>query len=74
MRRNLLALALLGIATSAIAGEAERVKLDLSAEQAQLIVQTLGQISCPNVASLANCRLAEATLRAIQQQASQQVR
>jgi len=51
-----------------------QVSLILTADQARLIVQTLGQLSCPTVAAMAQCRVAEETLREMQRQLRDQVK
>ena len=46
--------------------------LDVTADQARLIVQVLGAVSCPTVAQMAMCQMAKELLEAIQQQARDQ--
>lgn len=48
------------------------LKLDLSVDDTMLIVETLGQISCPNVAALATCNRAVDLLAEIKKQVKAQ--
>lgn len=68
---------LLGLLLSASASaqqleEHPKAALSLSLDQVQLIVQTLGAISCPTVAAMTNCNLAIATLNEIKTQITAQ--
>jgi hypothetical protein len=73
--RVLLALGLLGFASLAQAQEVvPKVTLSITVEQAQLIVQTLGQIGCQNVTQLAVCQQAADLLRDMREQIKAQVK
>ena len=73
--RAALALGLLGFASLAQAQEvAPKVTLSITVEQAQLIVQTLGQIGCQNVSQLVICQQAADLLRDMREQIKAQVR
>lgn len=50
------------------------IKLELSTDQAMLIVETLGQISCQKVSEQASCQLALQTIKDIQAQSRPQVK
>jgi hypothetical protein len=63
--------ALLGLATVPVSAEEHlqpSVKLTVTLDQAKLIVETLGAVSCPTVRQLATCNAAAALLKEIQQQ------
>ena len=49
-----------------------KLTLHVTAEQAMLIAQTLGAISCPNVTALTMCQHAADLLRSIREQAKAQ--
>ena len=69
------ALVLLGLCSTAQAQqslEETRVNLSLTIEQAKLVVETLGQISCQTVAQLQGCDVAKVLLRDIQRQVRDQ--
>lgn len=68
--RTLLLLAFLGAASIAHAQEpaSPPVTLTLSQDEAQMIVQTLNQISCPTVAALKTCNAAAALVAKVQAQ------
>jgi hypothetical protein len=81
MRRLLvlgLAASLVGLAASspAMADEvaAPPIRLTLTVEEAQLVVETLGSISCQSVRQLAMCNAALALLDKIKAQAREQVK
>ncbi len=44
------------------------LRLEMTTEQAMLIVQTLGAISCPNVTQLAICQQAVELLKSLREQ------
>ena len=46
----------------------------MTADQAMMIVQTLGQIQCSTVSTMATCQKAAELLKAIQDQAKTQAR
>ena len=49
-----------------------KLTVKVTVEQAMLIAQTLGAISCPNVAALTTCQQAADLLRSIKEQAREQ--
>jgi hypothetical protein len=55
-------------------GQEKKVALSLTADQAMMIVQTLGQIQCTTVSTLATCQKAAELLKEIQEQARSQVK
>ena len=73
MRLVLLAAGLLLGGHDALAQDA-KLTLQVTTEQAMLIVQTLGAIGCQNVTQLAVCQQAAELLRDIREQAKAQGR
>lgn len=59
---------LLLVAAPALAQEPPKLTLSVTTEQAQLVVQTLGQIGCSNVTQLAICQQAVELLRDMRDQ------
>jgi siroheme synthase len=68
------ALALLLLAAPALAQESPKVTVSMTMEQAQLVVQTLGQIGCQNVTQMAVCQQAVELLRDMREQLRAQVK
>jgi siroheme synthase len=68
------ALLLLLLAAPALAQEPPKVTVSMTVEQAQLVVQTLGQIGCQNVTQMAVCQQAVELLRDMREQLRAQVK
>ena len=68
------ALALLLLSAPAFAQEPPKVTVSMTVEQAQLVVQTLGQIGCQNVTQMAVCQQAVELLRDMREQLRAQVK
>jgi hypothetical protein len=61
-----------GCFPAAYAQQQPAFHLSVTTEQAQLLVQVLGAVSCPTVAQMVTCQKAKELLEAIQQQARDQ--
>ena len=71
VRRVALVLAAL-LSAPALAEEPPKVTVSMTVEQAQLVVQTLGQIGCQNVTQLVICQQAVELLREMREQIRKQ--
>jgi hypothetical protein len=76
VRLSLPAAVLLFLAFGGTTGaqEPQRVKLDLSVEQVQMLVETVEQLGCATVRQMTACQKAIELLQAIRSQAKAQVR
>ena len=72
MRRLVVLLLLWPAVASAQLAEEPKVTVTLTVEQAMLVVQTLGAISCQTVQAMVTCNRALETLRGIQRQVKEQ--
>ncbi len=57
---------------TALPAESGKLRFNLSADQAQLMVQVLGAVGCPTVAQMVTCQKAKELLESIQTQAREQ--